>query len=68
MMLNDAGYSILISIVAAIAARKFKFAGMGKKLVQLMAFVVYLVCLGSYFWGMVWRYIRLETSVDKSIG
>ena len=36
MMLSDAGYGILISIVAAIALRKFKFAGMGKKLVQLM--------------------------------
>lgn len=49
MMLSDAGYGILISIVAAIALRKFKFAGMGKKLVQLMC-----ICgISTVAWGAI---------------
>lgn len=49
MMLSDAGYGLVLSILTGIALWKLKLAGMGKKLVQLL----FLGGISTFIWGAI---------------
>jgi len=49
MMLSDAGYGLIMSLLCAWALRKLKLAGMGKKLVELL----FLGGISTFIWGAI---------------
>jgi V/A-type H+-transporting ATPase subunit I len=49
MMVSDAGYGLVISLLAGLALWKLKLAGLGKKLVQLL----FLGGISTFIWGAV---------------
>jgi V/A-type H+-transporting ATPase subunit I len=49
MMVSDAGYGLVLSILMGIAMWKLKLAGMGKKLVELL----FLGGISTFIWGAI---------------
>lgn len=49
MMLSDAGYGLIMSVLCALALKKMKLAGMGKKLVELL----FLGGISTFVWGAI---------------
>ncbi|KXG77940.1 hypothetical protein AN618_07480 [Fervidicola ferrireducens] len=49
MMVSDAAYGLVLSLLSALALWKLKLAGMGKKLVELL----FLGGISTFIWGMI---------------
>ncbi|MDN5331302.1 MAG: V/A-type H+/Na+-transporting ATPase subunit [Tepidanaerobacteraceae bacterium] len=49
MMVSDAAYGLVLSLLSALAIWKLKLSGMGKKLVELL----FLGGISTFIWGMI---------------
>jgi V/A-type H+-transporting ATPase subunit I len=49
MMVSDAAYGLVLSLLSALALWKLKLAGMGKKLVELL----FLCGISTFIWGII---------------
>ena len=53
MMLSDAGYGIIMGLLAGYALLKFRLAGSGKKFTAML----FLCAISTIIWGAIWRVV-----------
>lgn len=49
MMLSDAGYGIIVSLLAGLAMKRFKLVGQAKKFTEML----FLCGISTFFWGAI---------------